>query len=261
LRQPVEPCGKLVGYYLPTTIAGPTNTAFGLIDFPNLADYEQCREKLGSDPDAMACLRRVEAAGCMRAQLAGQLAYEAGLVQEEHFKDLGDALDRPALCRDRLGRRQIWRGRRTQLIGNGPVQHHRAALSLAIPSAARDTTASSWSFGRAPTTWRTDSGEPPAVTAGRPSSVAKHVTVRASGTQFSAQFRTVRPSLSAGPDPRGTHLTYDVTYNDVRLTASEDRRVLQLQLTIASKRFGLGRAADHFHAPRLYRFTFRGRCR
>jgi hypothetical protein len=72
------------------------------------------------------------------------------------------------------------------------------------------------------------------VAAGRPSSVAKHVTVRASGTQFSAQFRSVRPSLSAGPDPRGAHLTYDVTHNDVRLTASKDRRVLLLQLTISA---------------------------
>jgi hypothetical protein len=29
-------------------------------------------------------------------------------------------------------------GRRTRLIGNEPVQHHRASLSLAIPSVARD---------------------------------------------------------------------------------------------------------------------------
>jgi NIPSNAP len=66
LRQPVERCGgKFVGYYLPTKIAGPTNTALGLIDFPNLAAYESYREKLATDPDGVACLRRVEAAGCI----------------------------------------------------------------------------------------------------------------------------------------------------------------------------------------------------
>jgi hypothetical protein len=66
LRQPVERCGgKFVAYYLPTKIAGPTNTALGLIDFPNLAAYESYREKLASDPDGAACLRRVEAAGCI----------------------------------------------------------------------------------------------------------------------------------------------------------------------------------------------------
>src|SRR5215471_11479467 len=66
LRQPVERCGgKFVAYYLPTKIAGPTNAALGLIDFPNLAAYESYREKLASDPDGVACLRRVEAAGCI----------------------------------------------------------------------------------------------------------------------------------------------------------------------------------------------------
>jgi hypothetical protein len=66
LRQPVERCGgRLVGYYLPTKIAGPTNQAFDLIDFPHLAAYEQYRENLACDPDGMACLRRIEAAGCI----------------------------------------------------------------------------------------------------------------------------------------------------------------------------------------------------
>ncbi len=37
---PVERCGgKLLGYYLPTKVAGPTNTALALIDFPNMAAY------------------------------------------------------------------------------------------------------------------------------------------------------------------------------------------------------------------------------
>ena len=66
LAEPIARCGGiLVGYYLPTKIAGPTNAAMGLIDFPNLTVYEQYREKLMSDTGAVECLRRAEAAGCI----------------------------------------------------------------------------------------------------------------------------------------------------------------------------------------------------
>jgi hypothetical protein len=66
LRRPIERCGgKYVDYYLPTKVAGPTNAALGLIDFPNLAAYEQYREKLLTDADAVEILRRAEAAGCI----------------------------------------------------------------------------------------------------------------------------------------------------------------------------------------------------
>lgn len=66
LQKPVERCGgRFVAYYLPTKIAGPTNAALGLIDFPDLASYERYREKLASDPDGVECLRRAEAAGCI----------------------------------------------------------------------------------------------------------------------------------------------------------------------------------------------------
>jgi len=66
IRQPVERCGgKFIAYYLPTKIAGPTNAAFGLIDFPDLASYERYREKLLTDPDGIESLRRAEAAGCI----------------------------------------------------------------------------------------------------------------------------------------------------------------------------------------------------
>jgi hypothetical protein len=66
LRKPIERCGGIfVGYYLPTKVAGPTNSALGLIDFENLAAYEQYRAKLLADPDAVECLRRAEAAGCI----------------------------------------------------------------------------------------------------------------------------------------------------------------------------------------------------
>ena len=66
LQPAVEHCGgKLVAYYLPTKIAGPTNAALGLIDFPDLATYERYRENLLVDPEAVECLRRAEAAGCI----------------------------------------------------------------------------------------------------------------------------------------------------------------------------------------------------
>jgi hypothetical protein len=64
LQKPLTRCGgSLVGYYLPTKLAGPTNIALALIDFPSLAAYEQYRERLASDPEASECLRRIERAG------------------------------------------------------------------------------------------------------------------------------------------------------------------------------------------------------
>lgn len=66
LRKPIERCGgTYVGYYLPTKIAGPTNTALGLIDFPDLAAYERYRDKLGADPDSVESVRRATAACCI----------------------------------------------------------------------------------------------------------------------------------------------------------------------------------------------------
>jgi hypothetical protein len=66
LHAPIERCGGTsVNYYLPTKVAGPTNAAMGLIDFPNLAAYEQYREKLLTDAGAVACLRGVEESGCI----------------------------------------------------------------------------------------------------------------------------------------------------------------------------------------------------
>lgn len=66
LGKPVDRCGgKFVAYYLPTKVAGPTNTALGLIDFPDLASYERYREKLATDAEAVEALRRAETAGCI----------------------------------------------------------------------------------------------------------------------------------------------------------------------------------------------------
>jgi NIPSNAP len=66
LPQYIERCGgKSVGYYLPTKLAGATNSALGLIDFPNLAAYEQYREELAADPGAVETARRADAAQCI----------------------------------------------------------------------------------------------------------------------------------------------------------------------------------------------------
>jgi hypothetical protein len=42
--------GKIVGYWTPTDFAGPTNIAYGLIDFQTLASYEEYRKALAADP-------------------------------------------------------------------------------------------------------------------------------------------------------------------------------------------------------------------
>jgi hypothetical protein len=45
-----ESGGNILGYFLPTDFAGATNEAFGLIDFPSLAEYEIYRAKLAAHP-------------------------------------------------------------------------------------------------------------------------------------------------------------------------------------------------------------------
>src|SRR5579864_619614 len=60
--------GKLVGYYLPTKIAGPTNFAMAIIDFENLWAYQLYRDKLGQDPDAKANVLRIERTGCILSE-------------------------------------------------------------------------------------------------------------------------------------------------------------------------------------------------
>jgi len=61
-----ERCGaQSVAYYLPTKFAGPTNAALALIEFPSLAAYEQYRERLARDPEALELLRQAERSGCI----------------------------------------------------------------------------------------------------------------------------------------------------------------------------------------------------
>ena len=42
--------GRIAGYYLPTDFAGPTNVAYGLIEFEGLDAYERYRRALADDP-------------------------------------------------------------------------------------------------------------------------------------------------------------------------------------------------------------------
>jgi len=60
--------GELVGYWMPTLFAGPTNIALALIDFPDLAAYEQYRERLAKDGDNVESVRRVQESGCIRVE-------------------------------------------------------------------------------------------------------------------------------------------------------------------------------------------------
>lgn len=57
--------GNLLGYFLPTKLAGPTNFALALIDFPDLGSYERYRYALMNDPDAVANIAAVEESGCI----------------------------------------------------------------------------------------------------------------------------------------------------------------------------------------------------
>jgi NIPSNAP len=57
--------GELIGYFLPTKIAGPTNFAVALINFPSLAAYEQYRNALMQDAEAQANVERAGRSGCI----------------------------------------------------------------------------------------------------------------------------------------------------------------------------------------------------
>lgn len=64
--EPIRRCGgELVGYFLPTKVAGPTNFALALINFPTLAAYEQYREALMRDADAKANVQFADKSGCI----------------------------------------------------------------------------------------------------------------------------------------------------------------------------------------------------
>ena len=64
--EPIKRCGgALIGYFLPTQFAGPTDVALALINFPNLAAYEEYRKRLKADPAARENVARAEHSGCI----------------------------------------------------------------------------------------------------------------------------------------------------------------------------------------------------
>jgi NIPSNAP len=66
LKTSIPRCGgDLIGYWLPTRFAGPTNVATAMINFPSLAAYEAYRERLGQDLESAESVRRVEESGCI----------------------------------------------------------------------------------------------------------------------------------------------------------------------------------------------------
>jgi hypothetical protein len=60
-----ESGGKILGYFMPTDFAGPTNEAIGLIEFPSLAEYEIYRAKLAAHPLHKKYVEVVESTGAL----------------------------------------------------------------------------------------------------------------------------------------------------------------------------------------------------
>jgi NIPSNAP len=63
---PIKRCGgELLGYFLPTKFAGPTNIALALISFRDLAAYEKYRAALLKDPGAVANVADADKSKCI----------------------------------------------------------------------------------------------------------------------------------------------------------------------------------------------------
>ena len=66
--EPIRRSGaRRIEYFLPTEFAGASNEALGLVDFQNLADYEQYRVALANDPVHKTNARRLEESGAVQA--------------------------------------------------------------------------------------------------------------------------------------------------------------------------------------------------
>src|SRR5262249_21317884 len=63
--------GKIVGYFLPTDFAGPTDEAIGLIDIPSMAVYDDYRSRLADDPEHKANVARLGQSGATVAMAEG----------------------------------------------------------------------------------------------------------------------------------------------------------------------------------------------
>jgi|SRR5579864_2333116 len=67
--EPIRRCGgDLIGYFLPTKIAGPTNFALALINFPDLAAYGRYRDALMRDADAKANVEFADRSECIQVE-------------------------------------------------------------------------------------------------------------------------------------------------------------------------------------------------
>jgi NIPSNAP len=64
-----ESGGHILGYFLPTDFAGPTNQAIGVIDFASLADYEIYRSKLAEHPIHKQNAEALEQSGALSSIL------------------------------------------------------------------------------------------------------------------------------------------------------------------------------------------------
>ena len=70
----------MVGYFLPTDFAGATNEAFGIIDFPSLAEYEIYRAKLAAHPLHKQYVEALERSGAL-------LSIRRSLIQRVEAKE------------------------------------------------------------------------------------------------------------------------------------------------------------------------------
>jgi hypothetical protein len=67
--EPIRRCGgELLGYFLPTKLAGPTNIAYALINFPDLGAYEKYREALLQDEGAKQNVAFADRIGCIQIE-------------------------------------------------------------------------------------------------------------------------------------------------------------------------------------------------
>jgi NIPSNAP len=68
-KESIPRCGgELLGYFLPTRTAGPTNIAYALIHFADLAAYQRYREALMSDEEAKQNFAFAERSGCIQIE-------------------------------------------------------------------------------------------------------------------------------------------------------------------------------------------------
>ncbi len=60
--------GDLLGYFLPTKLAGATNIAYALINFADLAAYERYRAALMKDEGAKENFAFADESGCIQIE-------------------------------------------------------------------------------------------------------------------------------------------------------------------------------------------------